>query len=100
MAIVVVVADAAGLSPAGSCSRPEPLVTSVNVPSRLFLKRWQCGSVAARKAFQPPAVHQENIEPAIVVVVVKREAAAGCFEKILVLVLAAVDRLDGQPGSL
>ena len=42
-AIVVVVANAAGLAPAQRAS-PALSVTSVNVPSRLFLKRWQTGS--------------------------------------------------------
>ena len=85
VAVVVVVADAAGLAPTGAASRPEPLVTSVKVPSRLFLKRRQCGSWPFGKAFQAPAVDQEEVEPAVVVVVVEGQAAAGGFEQIFVL---------------
>ena len=52
------------------------------------------------KALQAPAVDQKNIQPAIVVVVVERQPAAGGFEQILVLALAAVNGLHGQAGFL
>ena len=45
------------------------------------------------EAFQPPAVHQKDVEPAVVVVVVEGDAAAGGLEQVLVLVLAAEDGL-------
>ena len=70
----------------------------MNVPSRLFLNSRQCGSWPARKSFQPPAVYQEDIQPSVVVVVVKSQAATGGFEQILVLVLTAVNGFDGQAG--
>src|SRR5580704_17243245 len=44
-----------------------------------------------RKAFQSRSVHQKNVEPAVVVVIVEGNAAAGGFQQILVLVLAAED---------
>ena len=44
------------------------------------------------KPFQSRAVHQENIQPAIVVVVIECDAAASRFQQIFVLVLAAKDR--------
>src|ERR1039458_6208991 len=49
-----------------------------------------------REAFQAPAVHEENIQPAIVVVVIESQAAAGSFQKIFVLTLAAIDGFYGQ----
>ena len=52
------------------------------------------------KSFQPPAVHQKQIEPAVVVIVVEGEAAAGGFEQIFVGAFAAVDGLDVETGLL
>ena len=43
------------------------------------------------KAFQPRAVDQKNVQPAVVVVVIKRHAAAGGFQQIFIFVLAAED---------
>src|ERR1035441_3710872 len=51
---------------------------------------------ARRETFQAPAVHQEDIQPAIVVVIIESQAAAGGFEKIFILTLAAIDGLYGQ----
>ena len=41
------------------------------------------------KAFEAPAVHQKNIQPIVVVVVVEGDAAACCFQQIFVFVFAA-----------
>ena len=40
----------------------------------------------------------KDIEPAVVIVIVKRDAAAGGFEQILVLVFSAEDGFDIQAG--
>src|ERR1051325_7899246 len=53
---------------------------------------------ARRKSSQRCAVDEENIKPAIVVVIVKSDSAPGRFEKILVLVLAAEDRFRVESG--
>src|SRR5205814_10248800 len=52
------------------------------------------GLLAWRKTFQPPAVHEKNIEPTVVIVVVKCHAATGRLEQVFVLVLAAIDRFS------
>src|SRR5438034_3926666 len=48
---------------------------------------------AGRKTFQAPTVYQKNIQPAIVVVVVERDAAAGGLKQVFIFVLATVNRL-------
>jgi len=55
--------------------------------------------LALGKAFQPPTVDDKDIQPIVLVIVEERHAAASGFEQIFVLVLAAVDRLRGQPGG-
>ncbi len=50
------------------------------------------------EAFQTPSVDQEDVEPAIVVVVVEGDAAAGGLEQIFVLVLAAEDGFGVEAG--
>jgi len=47
-----------------------------------------------RKTFEARAVHEKNIEPAVVVVIVESDAAAGRFEQIFIFVLAAEKRFD------
>src|SRR5260370_34797091 len=50
--------------------------------------------VSGGKSFEARAVHQKNVEPAVVVVVVERDSAARGFEQAFVLVFAAEDRFD------
>ncbi len=54
--------------------------------------------MAFREPFEPPAVHKENVEPVVLVVVKEGGAAAGGFEKILVAVFAAENHLNVQAG--
>ena len=56
------------------------------------------GLLAGGKAFQARAVHQENIEPAIVVVIVESDAATGGLQQIFVLVLAAKNHFGVEAG--
>ena len=86
--------------PQPECTSPAFAVTSVNVPSRLFLNRCEVRLLPLRKALQPRAVHQENIQPAVVVVVVKRHAATGRLQQIFILVLAAKNGFGVQPSLL
>ena len=97
VAVVVVVADADALSPAGVL---EPsLQGDVGEGAvAIVLEQVVEGLFARRKAFEPPAVDQEDVEPAVVVVVVEGDAAAGGLEQIFVLVLAAEDRLGVESG--
>ena len=43
------------------------------------------------------AIHQENIQPAVIVVIVECNAAAGRLQQIFVLVLASENRFDIKP---
>ena len=56
-------------------------------------RRLSCG-----KTFEARAVHQKNIQPAVVVVIVESDAATGRFEQIFVFVFAAEKRFDVQAG--
>ncbi len=99
VAVVVVIADAARLPP------PRPMLQSRSfrhVGERavaIVLKQMAARFLPCRKAFQTPAIHQENVQPAVVVVIVKGQAASGGFEQILVLMLAAIDGLYVNPDS-
>jgi hypothetical protein len=50
------------------------------------------------KSFETPAIHEKNVEPAVVVVIVESDAATGGFEKELVFVFAAVNGLCVEAG--
>ena len=54
--------------------------------------------VALGKAFETPAVDEEDVEPVVVVVVKEGGAAAGGFEQVFVAVLAAEDGFDVEAG--
>ena len=56
------------------------------------------GLAARRKAFQPRSIHQKNIEPAVVVVIVEGNAATRGFEQIFIFVLSAEDGFRIQAG--
>ena len=70
------------------------------MPSRLFLNRWLNGSSPGGKPSKPPAVDEENVEPAVVVVIVESDAAARGLEQVLVLMLAAENCFGVQAGFL
>ena len=70
----------------------------MKVPSRLFLEEMRSRLLPCGKTFQPPAIDQKNIQPAVVVVVVEGDAAAGGFEQILVFVFAAEDCFRVEAG--
>jgi hypothetical protein len=94
-AIVVVVAHAAGLPP----SAPREAGSGRHIGERavaVVLEEMAGGFRLFCEALQPPAVDQKDVQPAIVVIVVKRHAAAGSFEKIFVLPLAAIDSFRVQ----
>ncbi len=64
----------------------------------IVAKQMRSRFAARGKAFEPRAVHQKDVEPSVVVVIVEGNAATGGFEQILVLVLAAKDRFRIQAG--
>ena len=101
-AVVVVVADADALSPAGVGHAG--LCGDVGESAvAIVLEEMRGGLLAGGEAFEAPAVDQKNIQPAVVVVVVESDAAAGGLEQIFVLVLAAEDGFcveSGFPGDI
>ena len=99
IAVVVVVADAHALSPSGVV---EPgLQGDVGEGAvAVVLEEVAIRLLAFGEALEPPAVDQENVEPVVVVVVVEGDAAAGGFEQVLVLVLAAEDGFGVEAGLL
>src|SRR5579885_600353 len=56
------------------------------------------GLAAGRKSLEPRAVHEEDVEPAVVVVVVECDSTSGRLQQIFVFVLAAEDSLHIQSG--
>ena len=56
--------------------------------------------LARGKSIESRTVHQKNVEPAVVVVIIESDAAAGCLEQIFVFVFAAEERLDVESGIL
>ena len=56
--------------------------------------------LALGKAFEPPAVDQENVNPVILVVVEEGCAAAGGFEQVFVAVFTAEDLSTLSPACL
>ncbi len=87
-AVVVVVAHADTLSPARP-GHPCLLGYVGESPVAVVLEEVAGRFLARREAIQAPAIHQEDIEPAVVVVVEERRPAAGGFEQVLVFLLVA-----------
>ena len=95
--VVVVIPDAHALPPAGM-HQPGFHRHIRKRPVAIILEQVRGRLLPLRKSFQPPAIHEKNIQPPVVVVVVKRHAASGRFQQIFVLVLAAKNRLGVQPS--
>ena len=81
-AVVVVVANRTPMPKVAAAATPAFSVTSVNVPSRLFLysalRRGLCRGIEIAWA----AVHQVNVHPAVVVVIQESAAGAEAFGQI------------------
>ena len=75
-AVIVIVSDANPLPPAGV---PESSLGG-NIGKgaiTIIAKKMRDRFTSSRKPLQPPTVHQEDIEPAVVIIVVKCDATAG-----------------------
>src|SRR5436309_2949763 len=64
----------------------------------IVLEKMIGGFLAGGKTFQAVAVDKKNIQPAVVVVIVEGDAAAGGFEKIFIFVLAAENGFGVEAG--
>ena len=96
-AVVVVIADADSLAPAGM---QEPgFLGDVGEGAVAIVSEKMIGGLLTNwKAFKARAVNQENVKPAVVIVIVESDAAASRFEKEFVFVLAAEDGLGVKAG--
>src|SRR5579872_4656152 len=95
--VVVVVTDANALSPAGM--RDAGFRGNVGECAvAIIAEKMRSGFTACREAFEARAVYQKNVEPSVVVVIVKGNPASRCFQQIFVLMFAAVDGLRIQTG--
>src|SRR6266404_2543211 len=94
-AVVVVVAHAHGLPPSGMEQAGFGGDVRESAVAIVFEETVR-GFLSGGKTFEAPAVDEKNVEPAVVVVIVESDAAAGGFEKILVFVLAAVNGFGVQ----
>src|ERR1700737_1653361 len=50
-----------------------------------------------RKSLQPPSIHQKNIQPSVVVVIVESHPAACRFQQIFIFVLPTKNSFGVQP---
>ena len=74
-------------------------MTSVNVPSRLFLYRCEVGALpAGHCASSLRAVGEIDVQPAIVVVIEEGQAASLGFDDVALVVGSAPDVGDGESG--
>ena len=82
-AIVVVIADADALAPAGM--EKTSFCSDVGKGAVTVVFEKVIGRLLARgETFQTRAVDQENVDPAVVIVIIKGDATAGGFEKVFV----------------
>src|SRR5229473_3114309 len=75
-AVVIVVADADSLSPAGMKQAGFGSDVSESTVA-VVLEKVRSGFLASGKTFEAPAVDEENVQPAVVIVIVESGAAAG-----------------------
>lgn len=56
------------------------------------------GLLAFAKPFEPPPVDEKNVQPAVVIVIVERDAAASGLEQIFIFVFTAKGRFRVEAG--
>src|SRR5215469_5259016 len=100
VAVVIVVAHATGLPPAGTMFEARALGYIGERAIAIVLEQPAMGLVALRKSLETPAVNKENVKPAVVVVVVKGEPAAGGLQQVFVLAHTPVSRFEVQSRTL
>jgi len=96
-AVVVVIAEAAALSPARVGDAGSECDVSERAVAIIFEKA-RDGLLPLGKTFEARAVDEKDVEPAVVVVIVESDATTGGLEKIFVFVFAAVDGFCVEAG--
>src|SRR6202034_1051210 len=100
IAVVVVIADAAGLSPTGAVLEAGAFRDIGEGAVAIVLEETAVRLLACGETFQTPSVDQEHVEPAVVIVIVKGKTAAGGLEKIFVPAFAAIGGFHSQSRLL
>ena len=95
--VVIVVSDTNSLSPTGVEQAGFGGDVGESAIAIVF-EEMRRGLLASRKTFEAPAVDEKNVQPAVVVVIIESDAAAGGFEKVFVFVLATEDSFYIQAG--
>src|ERR1700688_16841 len=94
VAIVVIVADATGLPPTGAKFQAGPFGDVGERAIAIIFKQMTMRLLTFSETFESPTIYKKDVQPAIVVIVIKSEAAAGGFEKIFIFFHTAVDSFD------
>src|ERR1700693_3544407 len=94
VAIVVIIADATGLPPTSAEFQARAFSDIGERAVAIVFKETTMRLMVFGESFEPPAIYEKDIQPAIVVIVIKSEAAAGGFEKIFIFFHAAVNSFD------
>src|ERR1700722_1983058 len=94
VAIVVIVADATGLPPTGTEFQAGAFGDVGERAVAIILKQMTMRLLTFSESFEPPTIYKKDVQPAIVVKVIKSKAAAGGFEKIFIFFHTAVDSFD------
>jgi len=95
--VVVVVADADGLSPAGMGEAGFGGDIGEGAVAIIF-EEMRGGLLAGGETFEAGSIDEKNVEPAVVVVIVEGDAAACGLEEIFIFVLAAEDGFGVEAG--
>src|ERR1700730_9164322 len=69
-------------------------------PVAIIFEQMRRRLLPSRKSLQPPSIHQKNIQPSVVVVIVKSYSTTRRLQQIFVFVLPAKNRLGIQPRFL
>ena len=102
--VVVIITDAHSLAPARVGDAGFGGDISEGAVAIVF-EEMRSGLLSGREALKARAIHQKNVEPAVVVVIVESDATTRGLEQIFILMLAAVDgfciqsRLAGDIGE-
>ena len=84
MAVIVVIGNTAGLPPTRFMLQAGPDGYIGKSAVAVVFKKTAMRFLASREPIKTPAIDQKNIEVAIVVIVVKGQSAAGCFQQVFI----------------
>src|SRR5207248_8388081 len=95
--VIIVVADAGALPPAGSFQAGRRSDIGESAVALVVIKKVGRFS-ACWVALEAAAVHQENVRESVPIIIDHRDAASGPFEFIFLAGLAPIDQSSRKPG--